>query len=202
MNTCLAHISYSPWRSTSEWPGRPLSCFNIPWKFKALAVIPQALRVGGFIVSRLLFLFVPTKSVSLWIWCETQLLPQPTYALTCTHTDTHTHATSSKHLWVSWRGEVEKNCHHRLTKNLKFNVTHPSAFKFPLPPSYQGPVSASLPYTFTWLPASPFSWAHLSLLLSETKKELLSWTHSDQFSFVLRHLGFCQSPCPWDIASN
>ena len=121
---------------------------------------------------------------------------------THTHTHTHTHASSSKHLWVSWRGEVEKNCHHRLTKNLKFNVTHPSAFKFLLPPSHQGPVSASLPYTFTWLPASPFSWAHLSLLLSETKKELLSWTHSDQFSFVLCHRGFCQSPCPWDIASN
>lgn len=137
MKICLAHISYSPWRSTSEWPVHPLSCFNIPRKFKALPVIPRVLGVGGFIVSRLLLLFVPMKSVSLWIWCETQLLPQLTHA----QTHTHTHATSSKHLWVyiflikvSWREEVEKNCNHRLTKNLKFNVTHPSALKFPLPP--------------------------------------------------------------------
>ena len=104
-----------------------------------------------------------------------------TYTHTHTHTHIHTHATSSKHLWVyifpikvSWWGEVEKNCNYRLMKNLKFNITHPGALKFPLPPSHQGPVSANLPYTFTWLPASPSSWSHLSLLLSETKKQLLS----------------------------
>lgn len=113
---------------TWDSPECSLSWFNILWKFKALFGISQIRRVVELYSQDSCVYLCLLWPVSLWIWCDAQLLPYPTHvhmficAHVCVraHTHTHTHTLTLsiyEHrrvspIRLSWREKMKESFSH------------------------------------------------------------------------------------------